>query len=138
MLITRVAVLYTCRRCGRCYTIRFTPITLDLEEIIESMEKYKLCVVCSGSMMIEKATFETIKSKCGNDRFGSWQCDIHRNLTYYPILLRKAIDHTLLIDYVGQRSLQRYNHIAKAGYPWKCPICNKEMKYISDNVEQLI
>jgi len=132
MIVTRVSVLYMCEKCRGQHNISFTPNVQNITEITQLMDKYKQCNMCAGRMGIVKATFSTLKDICGDDRFGSWRCQYHTVYKYYPILLRKATRSTLISDYVGTASLRRYINVVKQGYPWRCPICDKDLKYIDE------
>lgn len=137
MFITRASATYICEKCGTPLEIAFQPSVPDISTSAKAIEQYKQCTKCGGIMVLEKASLKALIDKYGDPKFGSWKCPIHFNDIYYPIPLKNASENTLVMSGIRhtRHLLSRYMNIASTGFPWKCPLCNKELKYIDDRFD---
>lgn len=136
MLATNALVIYKCIECGLPYTIRFTTAK-EVTEVVGTLDKSKRCTVCGRGLKIISAAFKIIDNKYGDVSSGSWRCPTHLGRVYYPAMIKKALEQRLNIMGLGLEGYEKYLKIADAKWPWKCPICNKQLMYTDEKYKYI-
>lgn len=114
------------------YVFNFAPGG-NVTEVADNLDQYKMCSICARKLQLVKAVFKIMEDKYGDIGFGLWRCPTHYNFTYYPALLKKAVDYSLNMVNVGGRvHYVRYMNIISTGHPWKCPLCDQQLIYIDE------
>jgi len=129
MLVNQVYAVYKCADCGHVYRRSSTMVTMrNIMKLAAGLDRSKPCI-CGRQATLKQAVFETMKDKFGDARHGLWLCPLHKGFNYFPLVLKQACGHELSLAISPASELERYEAIAKAGWPWKCPICGKQMIY---------
>lgn len=143
MYIYRVAFEYECLN-PNCTMINLFPIRDSIHDpsmiaVMAERHSPERCYICNCAMRVKRATiFRIAKSfePFGDPKKGHWDCPKRCNALehVYPLPLQAAAEGIR-----GDKSkmwpsiyLHKYEKVAAAGYPWKCPICSQELEYTED------
>ena len=132
MIATEVKKTYECPVCQMTYALRFVPkLAIDATRIANRADRLKKFTICARYMRIKKAVFKTTKAKdeYGDSATGTWYCPTHIGLSYYPLVIKSAVESKSPPIITGRLMHSRYLKMASMRYPWKCPICNQLMLY---------
>jgi len=136
MIATNASVTYICNNCKIPYTSNYIP-EKDVSKILDSIDVTRLCGICGRAMHVSSVIFKVLENNYGDDLCGSWRCPIHEAFVYYPGQLKKAAQDDLQVVTTGHTMCGRYYKIIATKYPWKCPLCNIPLEYITDKYEQV-
>lgn len=132
MLVTKALVTYKCPNCNIPYVVNFAPGG-DVTKAADNLDKHKMCSICARKLQLVRAIFKVMEDDYGDVGFGLWRCPSHHNFTYYPALLKKAVDCSLdMVNVGGRIHYVRYMNIISLGRPWRCPMCGQQLIYIDE------
>jgi hypothetical protein len=93
-------------------------------------------------MRVKKAVIQRIAKQYhpfGHPTKGFWLCPAQCGVVgrVYPLPLQYAVEsvkeRTVLWPSIY---IHKYETIAKAGYPWKCPACSQQLEYIEEETSK--
>lgn len=141
-MITRaVKVTRQCKQCQKTRTdydpLSYIPLHRAMY-IIKRARKECACCGRRDDMEIIEISIEITDGWIfGDPMKGIWKCSCRRAI-YYPGLLTSSaqrlqkIENDINSSWDDIKSLDSYDKVVMAGYPWKCPECGQELYYYDD------